>query len=246
MSAFGVWPEKWNEYRPGNGETLECTLPALRPAAAVVRQDMAARRIRRGEVATGQETNRGDVFMVIVAALYAILVWLIFFRLKWLRWGWGTGTVTVILGMLLCAVFVGFLSYLAPTGRVTVISRVVEVTPNVSDQITEISVPPNRLVKADAVLFKIDPAPYQAQVRTIEAWLNFQELWLAQMKQLQASSSGRAFDLGPLDHDRIFRGHRQRCDPRERSGRGDLAPVSEECPKADIPAWPRRLSSRDQ
>jgi RND family efflux transporter MFP subunit len=133
--------------------------------------------------------------MVIVAVLYAILAWLIFFKLKWVRWGWGTGTVTVILGMLLCAVFVGFLSYLAPTGRVTVISRVVEVTPNVSGQITEISVLPNQLVKADAVLFKIDPAPYEAQVRTIEAQLKFQDLRLSQMKQLQASSSGRAFDV---------------------------------------------------
>jgi hypothetical protein len=67
--------------------------------------------------------------MVIVALLYAILVWLLFFKLRWPRWGWGTGTFTVILGALLCAVFVGCLSYLAPTGRVTVISRVVEVAP---------------------------------------------------------------------------------------------------------------------
>jgi RND family efflux transporter MFP subunit len=133
--------------------------------------------------------------MVIVAVLYAILVWLLFFKLKWLRWGWGSGTVTVILGMVLCAVFVGFLSYLAPTGRVAVISRVVEVTPNVSGQITEISVSANQLVKADAVLFKIDPAPYEAQVRTIGAQLKFQELRLSQMQQLQASSSGRAFDV---------------------------------------------------
>jgi RND family efflux transporter MFP subunit len=133
--------------------------------------------------------------MLIVAALYATLVWLLFFKLRWLRWGWDSGTFTVILGALLCAVFVGFLSYLAPTGRVTVISRVVEVTPNVSGQITEISVLPNQLVKADAVLFKIDPAPYEAQVRTIEAQLKFQELRLSQMQQLQASSSGRAFDV---------------------------------------------------
>jgi multidrug resistance efflux pump len=133
--------------------------------------------------------------MVIVAALYAILVWLIFFKLRWLRWGWGSGTVTVVLGMVLCAVFVGFLSYLAPTGRVTVISRVVEVTPNVSGQITEIPVSPNQLVKADTVLFKIDPALYEAQVRTIDAQLKFQELRLSQMTQLQASSSGRAFDV---------------------------------------------------
>src|SRR5580704_13862835 len=112
--------------------------------------------------------------MVIVALLYAILVWLIFFKLRWLRWGWGTGTFTVILGAHLCAVFVGFLSYLAPTGRVTVISRVVEVTPNVSGQIMEISVPANQMVKAGAVLFKIDATPYEAQVRTIEAQLKFQ------------------------------------------------------------------------
>ncbi|MGY4598006.1 multidrug resistance efflux pump [Bradyrhizobium sp. GM22.5] len=133
--------------------------------------------------------------MVIVAALYAILVWLIFFKLKWLRWGWGSGTVTVLVGMLLCATFVGLLSYLVPTGRVTVISRVVEVTPNVSGQIIDLPVPANQLVKADAVLFKIDPAPYEAQVRTIEAQLKFQDLRLAQMKQLLSTNSDRAFDV---------------------------------------------------
>jgi hypothetical protein len=75
--------------------------------------------------------------MVIVAGLYAVIVWLVFFRLKWLRWGWLTGTVTVLVGVIGCVVFVGFLSYLAPTGRVVVVGHVVEVTPNVSGQITE-------------------------------------------------------------------------------------------------------------
>jgi RND family efflux transporter MFP subunit len=133
--------------------------------------------------------------MVIIAALYAVVVWLVFFQLKWLRWGWFTGTVTVIIGLLVCATFVGFLSYLAPTGRVAVIGHVVEVTPNVSGQITEISVRPNQLVKADTVLFRIDPTPYDAQVRMIDSQLKFQELRLAQMQQLLASSSGRAFDV---------------------------------------------------
>src|SRR5437763_1082838 len=133
--------------------------------------------------------------MVTVAILYALLVWLVFFRLKWLQWGWLTGTVTVLVGLMVCTIFVGFLSYLAPTGRVMVIGHVVEVTGNVSGQITEISVLPNQLVKADTVLFKLDPTPYDAQVRTIEAQLKFQELRLAQMKQLQGAGSGRAFDV---------------------------------------------------
>jgi multidrug resistance efflux pump len=133
--------------------------------------------------------------MVMIATLYAILVWLLFSKLKWVRWGWGTGTATIVIGVLVCATFVGFLSYLVPTGRVTVISRVVEVTPNVSGQITEMSVQPNRLVKADTILFRIDATPYEAQVRAIEAQLKFQELRLSQMQQLLASSSGRAFDV---------------------------------------------------
>jgi hypothetical protein len=70
--------------------------------------------------------------MAIVAILYLLLVWLIFAKLRWLRWGWGTGTATVLVGLFVAALFAGFLNYLAPTGRVVVISRVVEVTPNVS------------------------------------------------------------------------------------------------------------------
>lgn len=116
--------------------------------------------------------------MVMIAALYAVLVWLIFFQLKWLKWGRVTGTLTVLVGILVCTVFVGFLSYFAPSGRVLVISDVVEVTPNVSGQITEISVQPNQPVKADAVLFEIDPTPFEAQVRSIDAQLKFQELRL--------------------------------------------------------------------
>ena len=94
--------------------------------------------------------------MVIIAVLYALIVWLVFFRLKWLQWGRLTGTLTVLVGLVVCTIFVGFLSYLAPTGRVMVIGHVVEVTANVSGQITEISVLPNQLVKANSALFKLD------------------------------------------------------------------------------------------
>lgn len=133
--------------------------------------------------------------MVTVAVLYAVLVWLIFFRLKWLPWNWLTGTLTVFAGALLCTVFLGLLSYFAPTGRVTVISPVVEVTSNVAGQITDVPVQTNQLVKAGTVLFRIDPTPYEAQVRKINAQLKFQELRFAQMRQLQAGGTGRSFDV---------------------------------------------------
>lgn len=176
-----------------NAQAAYCALGAcLRPQNVVTWLDKTWKRGDFEQV--DWDFHRGSA-LAIIAALHAVLVWLIFFKLKRLRWGWLAGTVTVPVGLLVCAIFVGCLSYLAPTGRVAVIGRVVEVTPNVSGQITEISVQPNELVKAGAVLFRIDPTPYDAQLRTIGTQLKFQELRLAQMKELQASSSGRAFDV---------------------------------------------------
>ena len=76
--------------------------------------------------------------MVIVAVLYVVLVWLIFFRLKLVRWNWLTGVATVIVGLLVVGAFDGFLNALAPPGRISVAGRVVEVTPNVAGQVVDI------------------------------------------------------------------------------------------------------------
>jgi multidrug resistance efflux pump len=58
-----------------------------------------------------------------------------------------------------------------------------------------VSVEPNKPIKANDVLFRIDPAPFQAQVGAIEAQLRFQELRLAQVTQLQDRGTGRAWDV---------------------------------------------------
>jgi multidrug resistance efflux pump len=63
------------------------------------------------------------------------------------------------------------LNYLTPNGRVVVASRVVEVTPNVRGEVIAIQVKPNVPVKADAILFEIDPAPFRYKVRQPEAAL---------------------------------------------------------------------------
>jgi multidrug resistance efflux pump len=49
--------------------------------------------------------------------------------------------------------------------------RVVEVTPNVTGQIVAIPVKPNVPVKANDVLFQIDPAPFQYKVAQLQASL---------------------------------------------------------------------------
>ena len=50
-------------------------------------------------------------------------------------------------------------------------------------------------MKAGDTLFRIDPVPYEAQVKAIEAQLKLSELRLSQMTQLYERDSGRAFDV---------------------------------------------------
>ena len=109
--------------------------------------------------------------MLIILTLYLVLVWLIFSKLKLVKWGWGSGTVAVLIGASILAVFVALFNYLTPSGSFVVISRVVEVAPNVSGKVIEIPIKPNEPVKAGTTLFRIDPTPFKYKVDQLEASL---------------------------------------------------------------------------
>lgn len=122
--------------------------------------------------------------MVLLTALYIAFVWLLVSRLKLVRWGWLSGTVIVLGGVLILSVFLGLLNTLTPSGRFVVASRVVEVTSNVSGQVVEIPVQPNVLVKKGSLLFRLEDAPFRAKVEQLEAALAQSRQGV---KQLQAS-----------------------------------------------------------
>jgi multidrug resistance efflux pump len=109
--------------------------------------------------------------VLIILTLYLVLLWLVFSRLKLVRWGWASGTAAGLVGALILAVFLAMFNYLTPSGSFVVVSRVMEVTPNVSGEVIEIPVKPNEPVKSGAVLFRIDPAPFQYKVNQLEASL---------------------------------------------------------------------------
>jgi multidrug resistance efflux pump len=107
--------------------------------------------------------------MLIIAILYVGIAWLVFFRFKWLPWNWPWRIATALLGCAILTVFIALLNTLTPPGRIAVVGRVVEVTPNIAGTVTSIPVEPNELVKAGTVLFQIDPAPYNAKVKQLRA-----------------------------------------------------------------------------
>ena len=109
--------------------------------------------------------------MVIILCLYLVALWAVFSKFKLVRWGWLSGTVSVLIGVFILATFLALFNYLTPSGKVTVAGRVVEVTPNVTGQIVAIPVKTNVPVKTGDVLFQIDPAPFQYKVAQLQASL---------------------------------------------------------------------------
>ena len=98
--------------------------------------------------------------MVVVLCLYLVALWAVFSKFKGVRWGWLSGTVALAIGVSILATFHALFNYLTPSGRATVISNVVEATPNVTGEIVAIPVNPNVLVKKkNDALFQIDLSP---------------------------------------------------------------------------------------
>jgi multidrug resistance efflux pump len=145
--------------------------------------------------------------MLIILTLYLILVWLVFSRLHLVKWSWGSGTLTAAIGAFILAVFVALFNYLTPSGSFVVGSRVTEVAPNVSGQVIEIPVKPNERVKAGAVLFRIDPAPFKYKVDQLEASLAQAR---QQVKQLKANYDQATANAEGLARQLAF--HKQRLD----------------------------------
>jgi multidrug resistance efflux pump len=127
-----------------------------------------------------------NVYLVILFVLVKLKI--IPFNLFW------KCSPLIVLLLLMFGLFIP-MGWGAPQGSALVVRNSVPIVPNVAGEVTEVPVEANKPLKADDILFKIDPVPYQAQVDTVGAQLKFEELRLAQMTQLQSSDAGRAFDV---------------------------------------------------
>lgn len=83
----------------------------------------------------------------------------------------------------------------APQGSALVVRNSVSIVPDVAGEVIEVPVSGNTPLKAGDVLFRIDPAPYAAQVKAIDAQLKLSRTRLGQMTQLYEHDAGRGFDV---------------------------------------------------
>jgi multidrug resistance efflux pump len=113
---------------------------------------------------------------IILLGIYAFFVWLIFIKLKLLPWTTPWKVAVAIFPIVMIAALLLLLNIFAPTTTdVRVVNYVVPIVSQVRGRVIEVPVENNRPVKKNDVLFRIDPTPYQNEVRSLEARLASQE-----------------------------------------------------------------------
>jgi RND family efflux transporter MFP subunit len=83
----------------------------------------------------------------------------------------------------------------APQGNALVVRNAVAIVPDVAGEVTDVPVVANVPLKSGDVLFKIDPTPYAAQVKAIDAQFKLAKTRLGQMTELYEKDAGRGFDV---------------------------------------------------
>jgi multidrug resistance efflux pump len=133
---------------------------------------------------------------IILLLIYSGIVWLVFFKYKLLPWNIVSQVIVVTLPVLTLAIIILLLNIVAPSSHdVRVLNYVVQVVPRVSGRVTEVPVSPNVPVKKGDVLFRIDPTPFEAQVRALESQKKLADRRLEQMRTLASAGAGTQFDL---------------------------------------------------
>ena len=108
----------------------------------------------------------------LLLAIYSFFVWLIFFKFKWLPWNNISMAIVITIPVIGLTTLVLLLNVFSPSSAdVRVVKYVINIVPQVRGRVIEVPVEPNRPVKKGAVLFRIDPTPYELQVKTLEAQL---------------------------------------------------------------------------
>jgi multidrug resistance efflux pump len=129
------------------------------------------------------------IFNVYLVLLFAIVqLGLVRFNLFW------KVSPLIVLLLLMFGLFIP-MNWGAPQGAALVVRNSVAIVPSVAGEVTEVPVTANAPLKSGDVLFQIDPTPYDAQVKSIQAQLKLSDTRLAQMTQLFERDSGRGFDV---------------------------------------------------
>jgi multidrug resistance efflux pump len=116
---------------------------------------------------------------LILLGIYSFIVWLIFFKYRLLPWNTISQVIVITIPVIGLTLLILLLNIVAPSSAdVRVINYVVAVNARVQGLVTEVPVQPNRPIHKGEVLFKLDPTPFELEVKALEAQLDQLEVQL--------------------------------------------------------------------
>ena len=105
---------------------------------------------------------------------YAFVVWLVFFKFRWMKFNIPWGVVSISVGLHLLIIFMLGLRYVTPAStEALVIQHTIQLTPRLSEPtlVTAVLAQANVPVKKGQPLFEFDRRVYEAKVQQLEAQL---------------------------------------------------------------------------
>lgn len=122
---------------------------------------------------------------LLITAVYCLFVWLVFFRLKWIKFNIAWGIVTAFVGLHVLLIFLIGVRFVTPYSTdATVVQHTIQLIPRLSEPtlVTGVLVKPNEPVKKGQPLFQFDRRPYEYQVNSIKAQLAAAQQTVLQLK----------------------------------------------------------------
>jgi len=127
-----------------------------------------------------------------IAFLALLYIGLLFLLVRFRLVPWNTFwkiSPAIWIALLFVVLFIP-MNWGAPSGPIVILRQSVAIVPNVAGEVIDVPVEPNTALKSGDVLFRIDPAPYEAQVRQIEAQLKLAQINLERASQLEQRQAG--------------------------------------------------------
>src|SRR5271169_1205119 len=142
-----------------------------------------------------------EIYIMLIAFLITFLfiafVYLVFFKLKWLKFSAGWGIVSFFFALHLFLIFVIGLRFVAPySSNVKVVQHTIQLVPRLPEPtlVTAVLVKPDIPIKKGQPLFQFDRRPYEYQVRQVESQLEAASASITaaqyKIKQLDAELAG--------------------------------------------------------
>jgi multidrug resistance efflux pump len=111
---------------------------------------------------------------IVICFVYAVIVWLVFFKFRWLKFSIPWGVVSGFVGVHLLLIFMIGLRFVTPYSTdAHIVQHTIQIIPRLPEPtlVTDVLVEENVHVKKGTPLFQLDRRLYEYQVKQLEAQL---------------------------------------------------------------------------